>query len=920
MKKIITCLLLSFSVHFVFSQTALVKGIIIHEDTKLPYNEVTVTLPTAKVTTTTDANGEFSFSNLPFGTYELVMSADGVNEERINITVNAESTVLEPYALKTVSLNANNYTIENSGANIEDASSQDENSISSAGQNVASVLNASRDAYLSAATFGWGQFFYKMRGYENDQNVLYLNGVPMNDLEEGGIFFNSFSGLNDVFRGRSVGLGLAPNESTFGGLGLNTTLDASASNQRKGTRITYTATNRSYRNRTMITHSSGLKKNGWAYSFSLSRRWAQQGQVKGTFYDAYGYFAAIEKRFKKQGISLTIVGAPIKRGKAGPATKEAFDLAGTNYYNPYWGYQQGKIRNTRVLNSHMPMAILSHDIKLNTKTILNTAVSYQMGEVYTTGIDWYNSADPRPDYYRYMPSYQDSVGLTNELSQIIKANPDQFLQVNWDGMYEANRLNKMAGYHRSVYIVNENVEASKKLNAAVNLESTLTDHITFYTGLAYQHQNNHNFMRVGDLMGGEYWVNTNQFAEDGIQGQTVSTSLNVGEKDSIRKEGDIYGYDYNIHFQKASWFAQAVFSYNKFDFFLSGELGHTGFYRTGNYKHGLYQDSSLGDSRKLNFTTYRLKGGFTYKLNGRNYIYVNGAMGSKAPFVDNIIVSPRTRNQIVSNPRNEEFQSAELGYLLRTPFVKARLTLYVTDIKNAVDIKRYYDDQGASFTNNVLQNINKRYTGIEFGTEVKISPTLSATVAGALSQAYYTDRASSMLYSDNDIALGNAPQSTEQIVYMKNYYVPAGPQTAFQMGLNYRAKKFWFATISFNYLANNWMDFAPTRRTIEGVDLLAYNSTEWSAVIDQQKLPSFYTIDLFGGKSFKVDKYIKKASSNTFLNLNLGLTNVLNNKNILLYGFENLRVGSATAQPDWFVPKYAHALGIQYFINMTLRF
>jgi hypothetical protein len=104
------------------------------------------------------------------------------------------------------------------------------------------------------------------------------------------------------------------------------------------------------------------------------------------------------------------------------------------------------------------------------------------------------------------------------------------------------------------------------------------------------------------------------------------------------------------------------------------------------------------------------------------------------------------------------------------------------------------------------------------------------------------------------------------------------------------------------------------------VDLLKYKSEEWSAAIDQQRLPSFYTVDLFGGKSFKVNKYIKKAGNNTFLNLNIGISNVLNNKNIKLYGFENLRLGGNSAQPDWFVPRYAHALGIQYFINLALRF
>lgn len=919
MNKLLTIFLCSFLSLQLQAQSALVKGKILHEDSKLPYNEVSISLLSQNIVTSTNAEGVFTLSNIPFGNYTIVISPDGIYEDSINIDVQNALTVLADIEIKTISRNTNNYSLDNSGANVEDASSQDVNSFSSAGQSIASVLSASRDAYLSAATFGWGQYFYKLRGYENEQNVLYLNGVPMNDLEEGGVFFNSFSGLNDVFRGRSLNLGLAANEYTFGGLGLNTTLDASASNQRKGTRVTYTATNRSYRNRLMLTHNSGLNKNGWAYSISFSKRWAQKGQVKGTFYDAYAYFAAIEKRFKNHGISFNIIGAPITRGKAGPATKEAIELAGDVNYNPYWGYQKGEIRNTRILNSHMPMFLLSHDAKIGKKSNLTTAISYQFGETSTTGIDWYNAADPRPDYYRYMPSYQEDAGITKQLSDYIKANPN-YLQVNWDGMYEANLLNKKAGYHRAVYIVNENVETSKKLNAAMNFQSAVNEHITFYTGLAFQRQNNHDFLRVKDLMGGEYWVNTNQFAEDGLQGQIVSTSLNVGEKDSIRKEGDIYGYDYNIHFQKATWFAQGVFTYNKVDFFLSGELGNTNFYRTGNYKHGLYQNNSLGDSKKMNFNTYKTKGGITYKLNGRNYIYANGAIGTKAPYIDNIIVSPRTRNQIVENPRVEQFNSGEIGYLLRTPFIKARLTYYITDIKNGVDIKRYYDDQGASFTNNVINNINKRYTGLEFGVDVKASPSLTVAIAGALSQAYYTDRATSKLFSDNDIALGLNDNVQSEVVYMKNYYVPAGPQTALQLSFNYRNKKYWFATLSFDYLANNWIDFAPSKRTIDGVDLIKYNSTEWSAVLDQQKLPSVFTANIFGGKSFKVNKYIHKAGNNVFLNLNLGLNNILNNKNIILYGFENLRLGSNSSQPDWFVPKYAYALGIQYFVNLALRF
>ncbi len=901
------------------AQTGIVKGTVIHEDTKLPYLEVSVSIGQAKVATSTNEKGEYLFSGIPYGTYDMKLAADGIEDEKISITVSGPVNNIEPIELKSTASNTSSYQMDNSAVNAEDATSEDENTSSSTGQNVSSVLNASRDPFLSAATFGWGSYFYRIRGYENDHSVLFMNGVPMNDLEEGGVFFNSWSGLNDVFRGRSVTMGLAANDYNFGGLGLNTELDASASNQRKGTRVTYTATNRSYRNRIMLTHNSGLMKNGWAYSFSLSRRWAQNGQIKGTFYDAFAYFGAIEKRFKKHGINFMVVGSPIKRGKNGPATQEAFNLAETNFYNPNWGYQKGKVRNSRVLTTHSPLFVLTHDAKLSDRTTLTTALAYQTGETANSRLDWYNAADPRPDYYRYFPSYVESLGGVQEATSYIKANKDAIMQVDWDNLYEANLFNKKSGYNRSVYIVSEDVEASKKWNAAVNLETSVNDHISLYSGINFQKQVNHNFQRVADLMGGDYWENINQFANR-IPGIADNANMfNVNDTDVKRKKGDHYGYDYNIHFNKAAWFGQGVFTYNKFDFFLAAELGYTSFYRHGNYKHGLYQNNSFGNSSTNTFFTSKAKGGITYKLNGRNYIYANGSIGNKAPYVDNVIISPRTRNLQISNPTTEKFQSAEVGYLLRTPGIKARLTFFITDVKDAADIKRFYGDDSASFLNMAMQGINKRYTGIEAGAEIKVSPTLSVNLAAAFTQAFYTSRPYINVYSDNDtLQLNNSFVSASDTVYMKNYYVPAGPQSAFQASLNYRAKRFWFASISFNYLGSNWIDFAPTRRTIEGVDPAAYQSEKWQTIIDQQKIPAFYTVDLFGGKSFKVNKYIKKAGNNTFLNLTLGLNNVLNNKNIRLYGFENLRYDKE--RPEIFPARFAYALGTTYFVNLALRF
>jgi hypothetical protein len=913
-------LILVFSSLYCSAQTGLLKGKIVHDDTKLPYSDVTVLLPDLKLINITNENGEFTMSNVPYGSHTLIFKFEGIEDVSMTINVSNPVTMMDIIELPTSNKAiVNNYNLDASALSYEDAGAQDVNTNSSSGQNISSVLNASRDPYLSAATFGWGQYFYRMRGYENENNVLFLNGVPMNDLEEGGIFFNSWSGLNDVFRGREVNLGLGVNEYNFGGIGLNTSLDATASNQRKGTRVTYTLTNRAYRNRLMLTHNSGLMKNGWAYSFSLSRRWAQEGYVRGTFFDAYAYFGSVEKRFKNHGINLMIVGSPTKRGKAGPASEEAFDLAGSNYYNPYWGFQNGKKRNSRIFRAHQPLFILSHDARLNSKTILNSAISYQFGEAATSGIDWYNAADPRPDYYRYMPSYMDSVNKNANTGEIIRSNPDKYLQIDWDRMYQTNYMNRLSGNPRSLYIVNENVENTRKINAAVNLESAVSNHMIFYSGLTFQHQKNHNFQRVVDLLGGSHWENVNQFAERQFPEIQNSGKLNANDKDVKRKVGDSYGFDYDIFYNKATWFAQTAFSYTKYDFFAAAELGYNSFFRDGNYLNGLYPKNSFGKSEVFNFLTYRVKAGGTYKLNGRNYIYANGSKGTRAPLVDNVIVSPRTRNLTIPDAKLEDITSGEIGYLLRSPFIKARFTYFITDIKNSSDIKRYYGDDSASFVNLAMRGINKRYSGIELGADIKISPSLSLNLAGAFTQAFYTSRPYMNIYSDNDTAqLQQTFANQSDTVYMKNYYVPSGPQTAMQAQLYYRAKRFWFATLSFNYLANNWMDFAPTRRTKSAVDLIPLESSERTQILEQRRIPSFYTVDLFFGKSFKVRKYIKSASDQTFLNVNLGITNLLNNRKIILYGFENLRYNRNN--PAWFPPKYAHSLGFQYFLNIVLRF
>jgi hypothetical protein len=921
---VLTVLLLSCSSILLAQTNNLVQGLILNKKTKEPIQEATITINELRIVTSTDANGKFSFVSKKVGTFEALITTDGFDENKVSFVIKEGNNTIP-----TLEFDVKDVTdvfLNDIAANgMADGAIGDDGV--SGNQNVSSVLNAARDPFLSAATFGWGQYFFSLRGLESDQHVQYLNGIPMNDMETGRVSYNSYSGLNDVFRGRTLLLGAQPLSYGFGGYGLNSYIDASASAQRTQTRISYASTNRNYRNRMMLTHSSGLNKKGWAYSFSLSRRYANQGVVKGTFYDALGYFAAIEKKHKKHDISLMAVGAPLRRGKNGPATQEVFDLAGTNFYNPYWGYQNGEIRNSRVFSTHRPMFILSDKWQVSDKTLVNAAVSYQTGEEATSTLDWYNAPDPRPDYYRYLPSWEEIVRgnstVADDLTQQIKANPEDFLQVNWDKLYEANEFNKQRGDGRAAYILGADVRQKRTVSANVNMQHFVNDHISLYAGGVFQNQRTQNYRRIEDLLGANYHLNINQFAERESQFQTNPNyiQLDLNNPNARNTVGDRYGYNYNMRIQNASFFTQAVFKYNRVDFFIAHELGNNQMQRDGKYKSGLYPNNSFGKSENINFNTYRTKAGITFKIDGRNYIYANGAVGTRAPFAEDVFISGRTRNQTIERPSVERIRSAEVGYLLRSPNFKTRVSGYVTEVKDASDIRRYFHDDNGSFTNMVLRGINRRSTGIEIGSEIKLSPSLSLNLAANIGQAFYTSNARFSQFDDNDTLLTAINQVVDDFdtAFIANYHVPKGPQTSFQANLFYRSPKYWFGSVTLNYMSGKWFDVAPTAKSLEGVATL--DRDIYNVLIQQEEVQPYITLGAFAGKSFKLKKYFDKASNSMYLFVNLGLSNILNKQDIVLYGFENLRLGTV---PDDYIPAFgnrqAYAFGAQYFLNIAFTF
>jgi len=816
---------------------------------------------------------------------------------------------------------------ENLQDNIPVISLDETDGLDGSAQNISSQLAAGRDPFLNAATFKFGAVRFRIRGYDANEFNTYINGAPMENLDNGFTPYGQWGGLNDVLRNRESTLGLKSSTFAYGDLGGLTNFDTRASHQRKQTSINYALSNRTYSNRIMLTHSTGLNKKGWAFSFSGSRRWAEEGFTDGTFYNGWSFYTGVDKRFNDRHLlSFVAFGTPTESGRQGATVTEMVDLAGNNFYNPYWGYQNGKKRNASVAKSFQPIGILTHDWKISDKSSLLTSVAATYGNRSTTGLDWYNAADPRPDYYRYLPSYQLDPNFAEQVRQELLSDVNK-RQINWDALYQTNygaydvvhnangiQGNDVSG-RRSRYIVEERVINTTKYNFNTTFNTSVTENFTFTAGATYQTQINHYYKKVDDLLGGDFYVDVNQFGE-----RDFPTNPNAGQNDlnnpnRIVRAGDKHGYNYDINIKRGSVWLQGVFKFRKIDIFVASEHSYTSFFRYGNVKSGLFADNSYGKSTVQNFYNSGIKGGLSYKIDGRNYIFANGSFASRAPFFENAFIAPRTRDFVQDNLKSEEVLSTEVGYAMNAPKLKLRLNGYYSQFKNQLDVITFYNDEYRNFVNYAISNIGKVHMGIEFGAEAKIYKGLSLTAAAAIGEYRYNTRQSATVTADNTSDV----LSKNDVVYSKDFYVPTAQQ-AYTIGFDYRSPQYWFLNVNFNYFDKLFLNYNPIRRTAAAVSGVAEGSEQWHQILDQTQLDDQYTLDIFAGYSWLMNRKFTQLKKRTFLIFNLGVNNILDNRSIVSGGYEQLRFDFAEKNTNKFPDKRFYAYGVNFFASVGIRF
>ncbi|NER14467.1 TonB-dependent receptor [Leptobacterium flavescens] len=894
---------------FVISQsTASVRGRIEDKRLKKGITNAFLTIESLDLKQRSDISGNFNLHGLPEGVFVLLIKAETYESLRIPVKLQAgislDLGVL--FMEKNIRQQLDNLIL------LSDNDFQAEEEVSFS----PGILQASRDIFVRKAAFDFGQAFFRIRGYDSREARVFINGVLMNKLFNGRPNWNNWGGLNTVMSNQDYTHGLSPGPHNINGLLGTTYISTRASEYRKGFRFSVSGSDRAYSGRLMASYNSGFKADGLSYSVSASRRWTNEGYVDGTLYDAYSFFISAEyKAGNKSAVSLTSVLANNRRGQSTAITDEVFKLGGRRY-NPFWGEQEGKNRNSRIRTIREPVIMLNYFFD-GDKVKWNSGLSYQLGSFGRSRLAYFNAPDPSPVYFRKLPSfYINSPGSPNfENAKLAK---EAFLddpQIDWNAIYLANRNRE-----KSAYLIQEDRTDDRQLTVNTNVFFRISNTLNFTGDFLYRTLESDNYALIKDLLGSDFHEDLDPF----------SNTRNDMENPPVKKEDDRFSYSYLLSAKEFIFSPRIRLKPGKWDAYLSGEFSRTFFERAGEFLNERFPLNSLGKSKEIGFSTHRVKSGIEYKLSERHFVNAHAVYGKRAPVLRDIWINPREHNSSVPGIKPERIFGTEIAYLMRLPEIKARLTAYYTSFADQTDISFFFVEGGfgSDFVQEVVSGIDKQHKGLELGFEYQASPLIKLTVAAALGNFIYKDDA--LLNINFDTAGDQLPINKEgkldlSLTNIKGARLGNGPQQACSVGVEYRAPEYWWIGLSANHLSHNYLGISKILRTESfktdpetGKPHPDASEESIKNLLQQERLPDVYLLNMTGGKSWLIkNKYISLFAS-------------INNVFDMIYktgGFEQSRKGNfgqfvrdRSRETPSFGSRYWFGQGRTFFINLGVSF
>ena len=771
------------------------------------------------------------------------------------------------------------------------------------------------DVFTTLSEYNFSAVRYLRRGYDFQMGKVYFGNLDISNPHSQYPDYSMLSAIRRSRLPRSLKSGLTIPDAGTGTLGGVEEFVANPAAASQGYRFGIFSYNRNGRLGANISGADRMGRRddkGLSFVYDLYLRNGKDANIDGVFTEEYSFALVPRYAFDRHtSLTFALFAGSSKRGLRSSATKEAFGLTEDNFYNPSWGYFDGKVRNARV-RSETPLMAAALFNTTSGRMDVDISLSYVGSKSAYTALSWFDADTPYPDYYRDMPSYLGDTPTADYVREQWLSGNASVTQVDWARLYETNIYAGQTPVDDggARYFLEDRIEKSDNLQLAVS--GTLSDgrysKTTF--GFRLKNDNTHYYKELDDLLGGAPFLDADQYLADTVRygGRWLNDMRNP---DRLVAEGDTFGYNYRFISQRGEAFVTYRYANNRFRLNTALELAVNSLWRKGLFEKELNPGrESYGESETVKLETFAAKLGVGYSFSPKHMLQLDGMVADVMPLPGNLFVAPEYSNLCMDNPRTISIKSVEAQYTATFNAFMCRLAAFYTASSHESAIYAYYDDIEALYSDMLLTGISKRFYGLELGARYDFSSRLTLSLAATAGDFTYVSDPSVDIYEDASLEKYVSGSKS----YMYGYRVGNTPQKAISAEIEYNIYGF-IATLSFNYMADRYVVANPLRR-MERIYNLTESPERFSEMVAQEKLPDAATVDLFLMKSFDM-----KHGSFTLL---LSVNNLLGDRNMIYSGYEQMRImRRGTGINRRYVPfdsKYLYSYPRSYYISATYRF
>ena len=661
------------------------------------------------------------------------------------------------------------------------------------------VLKSTPGVYATKSGGGFGDGRINLRGFNSENVAVMINGVPVNDMENGRVYWSNWAGLSDVTSAMQVQRGLGASKVAVPSIGGTINILSKTSDVQKGGNIIASTGNDGYQ-KYGFTLSTGLMDNGLAATVSFAKI-EGEGYVDGTQFKGFNYFVNLSKEINENHkLSFTSFGAPQRHGqRQNRSTIDTYRNAESgNRFNPDWGYKNGQVTHIEDNFYHKSQTSLNHYWTMSDVSSLSTAVYASFGTGGGGG----------------------TAGTNRDLFSVRLGGSDQ--PVDLDNIVEINRANGALG---SEAILRASRNDHEWYGVLSTFKTKVSDNLDLIAGLDWRTYTGKHFREVTDLLGGQYYFDDNNV-------NNPNAALSVGDKMGYNNDGQV-GW--------LGFFGQLEYGTDNFNAFVSTSIQKTSYQRIEYFLYDLSTEAGrdLATSDKINLNGYSLKGGANFKLDDVQNVFANIGYFER-PAIFTAVFNGYNNTKVNADAENEKVFSMELGYGLRGEKFAANVNLYRTQWNDRTFTRniRATEPGAEDYTANLL-GVNALHQGVEFDFTYKYSNKLNFT--GMLSLGDWK--------WDND--LDDVPVFDENQNEVDRISLPIqglrvsdAAQTTAALGMLY---KFWdktSVTLDYNYFADLYAR----------IDVLNYANAS-TRPTDSWKAPNYSTMDASLRHGFKVGDF-----------------------------------------------------------------